>query len=271
MYQSSSTEVAAISEPVRSVSTGAYEFALLPRMQYSVEYTSEKPIMGFAFEAQYGTHAISSDRPTDFLAKSNSYAYTPVGVDVRSQSECGGEYLVVKINHSEDEASEYQRNQINQHVTRIAHNIRKLMIGQSDQAVCLLNDYASSLEGLILSSLADAAEQCHALSRYMTRQRTNLIYAYIEENLDKKITLQNLAKEIGLSSAFFSRCFKASTGMTPYDYIVDRRLYRARSLLQKPLTLTEIAYACGFASSAHMATVFKQRLGVTPSGLRALK
>lgn len=74
-----------------------------------------------------------------------------------------------------------------------------------------------------------------------------------------------MAGMLGLSEGFFIRAFKAAVGKSPHSYVIDRRVARARALLQEPRHgLADVALACGFASQAHMATVFKQRSGASP-------
>jgi len=83
------------------------------------------------------------------------------------------------------------------------------------------------------------------------------------------VTVQELAGALGLSAGFFCRAFRAAVGQAPHDYIIDRRVSRARALLQNAaLDLATIAHTSGFASHAHMTATFRKRLGVAPSELR---
>jgi len=67
------------------------------------------------------------------------------------------------------------------------------------------------------------------------------------------------------SRTHFLRLFRASTGQTPYQYVLNRRLERAKSLLQKTLMpLVNIAAACGFSSQTHMTDLFRSHIGKTP-------
>ena len=104
---------------------------------------------------------------------------------------------------------------------------------------------------------------------WMTARRLKHVDELIDARLDDKLTVQELAKSLGLSTGFFSRAFKASIGKAPHDYIIDRRISRARTLLQmNALELSSVALASGFTSHAHMTATFRSRLGVTPSYLR---
>jgi AraC family transcriptional regulator len=88
-------------------------------------------------------------------------------------------------------------------------------------------------------------------------------------DLNIDLDLQSLANETGYSRTHFVRMFHAATGLTPHHYILQLRLTRAKNLLRERRTsLIDIAALCGFSSQAHMATVFRQRLGVSPSAYR---
>ena len=65
------------------------------------------------------------------------------------------------------------------------------------------------------------------------------------------------------------QAFKRSTGSSPHQYLLQRRLDRAKSLLkQRELTLAEIGASTGFADQSHFTKVFRQFTGVTPSEYR---
>jgi AraC family transcriptional regulator len=91
----------------------------------------------------------------------------------------------------------------------------------------------------------------------------------IENNFTQKLSLKILASESGYSKAHFLRMFYASFGVTPHDYLVDRRLSHAKHLLKRQhSSIADIALECGFSSQAHMTSLFRQKLGVTPGDFR---
>ena len=62
---------------------------------------------------------------------------------------------------------------------------------------------------------------------------------------------------------------KARTGMSPYQFVISRRVERARALLENSdLPITEIALVCGFASQQHLTATLSRKLGSTPSRIR---
>lgn len=91
----------------------------------------------------------------------------------------------------------------------------------------------------------------------------------IEANLDADLTVTNLAQETGYSRGHFLRMFRAATGLTPHQYVLDLRLRRAQdSLKRKDTRIIDVALSCGFSSQSHMTSVFRQRLEMTPAEFR---
>lgn len=83
------------------------------------------------------------------------------------------------------------------------------------------------------------------------------------------LSVGSIARELTLSRSHFSRAWKAETGMTAQQAILDRRLDEAhRLLLETSMSVTEIAFHCGFSSSSHLSTAFRRRYGSTPSTVR---
>ncbi len=92
---------------------------------------------------------------------------------------------------------------------------------------------------------------------------------YIHAHLDQSIKLADLAEVAGISQFHFSRLFKQSMGITPYQYLIQQRVEQARQLL--PLTkraIAEIALQCGFNSQSHFTKHFKDATGMTPNNYR---
>ena len=96
------------------------------------------------------------------------------------------------------------------------------------------------------------------------------VLAFIEENLGQPLTLAELAAQAALSEYHFARMFRQSTGLAPHQYVMQRRMEKAKALVQNTATpLTDIALACGFNSASHFSNRFRSATGMTPSQLRA--
>jgi len=92
---------------------------------------------------------------------------------------------------------------------------------------------------------------------------------FIEAQLHENITIEQMAQVAELGVWTFTKHFKSTTGRSPHEYVLDRRVDRARRLLSQGLTaIKEVASVCGFSDQAHMTRVFRARLGTTPSRLK---
>jgi AraC family transcriptional regulator len=92
---------------------------------------------------------------------------------------------------------------------------------------------------------------------------------HIEDGIDQDLRLPSLAAVAGMSVYHFARRFQETVGISPYSYVLVRRIERARALLRRrDERLIDIALACGFSSQSHLTTVFRQCLGVTPGEYR---
>lgn len=95
------------------------------------------------------------------------------------------------------------------------------------------------------------------------------VMEYITSNLDRDLHLEEVAQEAGLSSFHFAREFRAVTGQTPYQYLLDQRMERAKRLLKNQAwSIQEIAAMTGFHSPVNFVRAFRQRVGVTPGTWR---
>lgn len=88
---------------------------------------------------------------------------------------------------------------------------------------------------------------------------------WLQEHIQDPLTVACLAARVGLSAAHFSREFKRSTGVTPWDYVVRLRLERARDALMQGNSPATVASQFGFADQSHLARLFKLRFGASPS------
>ncbi|MEM9669606.1 MAG: AraC family transcriptional regulator [Pseudomonadota bacterium] len=96
-----------------------------------------------------------------------------------------------------------------------------------------------------------------------------LLNSYIEDHLAHNFSLSDLSSVLDRNPLQIARAFKATTGETPYRYILLKRVERAQKLLKgSTKTIAEIAYDCGFASQSHMTTVFSEKAGITPGRYR---
>ncbi|MBX5477997.1 MAG: helix-turn-helix domain-containing protein [Pyrinomonas methylaliphatogenes] len=98
------------------------------------------------------------------------------------------------------------------------------------------------------------------------RRAVELMYA----QLDRELSLEEMAAAAYLSPFHFARLFKKATGTTPHAYLAALRLARAETLLaQTDLSITEIAGRVGYSSPSHFAKAFRRATGLSPRVFRA--
>jgi AraC family transcriptional regulator len=103
----------------------------------------------------------------------------------------------------------------------------------------------------------------------LPRRKLRVAIEYIEDHLDSEIALEDLAAAVHLSAFHFARLFKASTGLPPHQYVIARRIERAKQLLRDDdLSLAQVAARVGFWDQGHFTRHFKRLVGVTPGRFR---
>ena len=103
----------------------------------------------------------------------------------------------------------------------------------------------------------------------LSRVQQRLITDFIDQHLSKPLDLAQLAAVLGMTPCLFARSFKASFGIPPYSFVMQRRLEKAAELLKKPdLPIKMIAVDCGFSDQAHLTRLFRRKFGAPPSQYR---
>src|SRR5262249_44329760 len=104
----------------------------------------------------------------------------------------------------------------------------------------------------------------------LPRGRLRAVAEYIEGHLDASRTLEQMAAVARLTPYHFARQFKAATGLPPHQYVIRRRVERAKQLLQAKtgLSLAEVAAHAGFSDQSQLCRHFKRLVGVTPGWFR---
>ena len=108
-----------------------------------------------------------------------------------------------------------------------------------------------------------------SLAGGLSQVQREQVKAYVEAHLHRALTLVELAAIARLSPAYFARLFKQSEGLTPHQYILQRRVERAQFWLRhSSLGLAEIAARVGFCDQSHLTRWFRRLTGATPTQFR---
>ena len=95
------------------------------------------------------------------------------------------------------------------------------------------------------------------------------VIEFIEDNLEGDLSLQAMAAEVDISPLYLARAFKAAVGQSPHQYVLGRRIERAKELLRNTdLPVVDVALASGFSSQSHLSHWFIRQVGVSPAVYR---
>lgn len=97
---------------------------------------------------------------------------------------------------------------------------------------------------------------------------TRRLADYVDQNLELKISVEELAALVGMGRRQFQRYFKQTFGIPPHKYVLLRRVIRAQRWLAEQRPVVEIALALGFANHAHFCVVFRRFTGTSPGRYR---
>jgi AraC-like DNA-binding protein len=103
-----------------------------------------------------------------------------------------------------------------------------------------------------------------------TRRMVEMFLTALPAHLEDSWTLSEMARQCGLGSRAFADYCQRITNLTPAKYLAHCRVGAAKKLLstQSELSITDVAFACGFQSSQYLATVFRQKTGQSPRAFR---
>jgi AraC family transcriptional regulator len=134
----------------------------------------------------------------------------------------------------------------------------------------------SAPNGLLYRESLGLALAVHLLSHYpaptaprgLSERQLGRVTEYIEAHLDEDVSLLQLARVSGVSASHLRTLFKRATGVPVHQYVIQRRVERARALLSRgELPASQIALEAGFSHQSHMARCMRRVLGVTPAAI----
>lgn len=149
--------------------------------------------------------------------------------------------------------------------------------GQSAHPLCeegldgLVDNCGSiaQLRGTLKSLIHREMELCHELRGQWNSEPVNIAKSYVEANIDKQVTLEEIAERAFVSAGYFSNLFKKQTGMNFSDYVIQQRVEKAKEYLrQKQYSVSEIAGMVGYSDPRHFSKVFHKVTGVKPNVYR---
>ncbi|WP_027543565.1 helix-turn-helix domain-containing protein [Bradyrhizobium sp. WSM2254] len=145
-----------------------------------------------------------------------------------------------------------------------------------EQAVCenvsnsdrFIDPIARALANRV-SAISRSSEPWQVQTAGLPDYELRRLQDFIEANLEGEITLAAMASACGIGTKSFVRAFAATTGKSPYQYVIAARVERAKRLIEQDQEgLAEIALRCGFSHQEHLTRAFRRLTGQTPGRYR---
>lgn len=145
-------------------------------------------------------------------------------------------------------------------------SICKEMVGKIFSAECQLVENSALRESAFFQLVTTLLHAESEAEYSNTKYKMHKLLTWLQEHCFEEHNWQQLAEKFHLTSRTAFRHIKEATGLTPDNYLKRLRLVSARvKLRETDMTITEVAYLCGFANSNHFTTLYKKVYGLTPS------
>ncbi len=251
-----------------------------PCSSWEIHFEADTDIIVLPKAGYGGQRAINSDKAASYENAPNDLYWLPTGTNLYSVGKSAKEVVYIKFNSSirkELLNSISGAPKLDDSITPVKdvlrhHIFRQLLVNmvetegeyggrlQAESLISLL-----LLEVCMFKGMRNKSDVSNPLSKPVLARVNN----FIDENIDKNLSLAALADVAGMSKFHFSRRFIATTDIPPHKYIMRRRVIRVQdSLANTSECLSKIAVDKGFSSQSHMISVFRRFLGVTPNSYR---
>lgn len=147
-----------------------------------------------------------------------------------------------------------------QHYLSLASKIESFLSSDDFGADLLIQSYLTQLFVFINRVLRTAGAPSANIMPKLIRD----LLRYIDTHLSETITLETLEREFYLNGTYISRQFKKHTGLTLRNYLPERRISYACTLLATDLSITEVCHRCGFSDYANFIRTFTKTMGISP-------
>lgn len=127
------------------------------------------------------------------------------------------------------------------------------------------------LKDFVQKLLAECTHEIQANKSDYENPTIKKVCDYIDQNLDKEISLEEMADYVSVSPFYLSKLFKDEKGVTFINFITDKRLDKSRELLSKSdLSIKEITAQIGYNDQNYFSRIFKNKFGISPKEYRQL-
>jgi len=262
------------------IETPSLIVALVSPGNLEVNITPTFELISTRFEIGRGIAAFNSDKLETYCAEPGGFDVVPSSSSYRS-IETTGFFIVLAYKqplasriiaeYSSDKDVDLVPGQVQASAKglSLAQAIRDFFADRHVGGALYLESVATLIMEHIIRHRSSVSGQLKRVPDFLALKTLKTAIEYIQDNLQRELSLDGIAGVVGLSPFYFAHSFKATTGIPPYRYVLQCRIERAKALLREPsLSIAEIAYEVGFGNQSHMTTVFRKTLQVTPKVYR---
>jgi AraC-like DNA-binding protein len=181
---------------------------------------------------------------------------------ISDTNDSGHDYIVLSV------ALEYLKKFYPQEKLHFINIIESAVIAENLSLLfkSLINDKEIENVNFYIDEIIISLQSCIDVRGVINQEDARLeqIRYILDNQIDVPISLEELADKAFLSMFHFSRLFKKHTGLAPHQYLLDNRLRTARNLLERGMSIGDIAIMSGFYDSSHFVRHFTRYYGVSP-------
>ena len=217
---------------------------------------NDRPSLGLSFKL-YGK-SVYTQNGKEYISESKNVLFLPKGASYTAKTISDSKCVVINFNSFNAD---------------LGTDIIKILISDEGiEELCdLLNDLSAAYDESFghyrnMSKLYKIFEIIFCQSAKSDNSGFGSVLKYIDENIGKaNITNAELAGIVGYSEVYFRKLFKRRFGISPIQYVINRKIGYAKQLLNGQHRIAEVAEKCGFNSVYHFSREFKQQTGKSPS------
>jgi AraC family transcriptional regulator len=158
-------------------------------------------------------------------------------------------------------------------IEQIAERILLELTAETAAGPLLIESLSTALSAHLVHAYSATAIQLKPpahCNRPLDQRRLARVVDFVEAHIMDEFAVSDMARMACLSPAHFARQFKLTTGITPHQFVSERRLALAKTMLAEPnRAIADIAFAAGFSSQANFSRAFRGATGLTPGQYRA--
>jgi AraC family transcriptional regulator len=259
---------------VESIAQGKVTYGVSRTSTLEIEVQDH--LFGILFNPGVVRWGHNAQEPADLVCRARSFYFVPAGstIKVRKDHPTENFHVIAKREWLDQELARFQYrpstmiyNLKDDEVSEAALTLRNRIIRGDPSAGAGAPDlfYKMTVALIKHQPSGRATPRCRLSARQL-----RVTLDYINSHIHAQLTLPHVAQAAGgLSEFHFAHAFSNSLGQSLHQYIIDRRVAHAATLLSTgQRSLAEVAYSVGFSSQAHMTDTFRKRLNVTPGELR---